>query len=59
MERDDLISIQKVVGELFRWKIDEVCRQLNDRYEQHCFYVRDGGIYIDCSDYSPRDVKVW
>lgn len=44
--------------ELLSEKLDEICLQLNDEYDDVIFYVRDGKLYIDCSDFSQRDVEI-
>lgn len=43
--------------ELKEKALDDICMALNDEYEE-CFYVRDGEIYVDCSDFSQIDVKI-
>lgn len=40
-----------------RKSLDEICFILNTEYEE-CFYVRDNELYVDCSDFSQRDVKI-
>lgn len=39
-------------------KLDEVCATLNNENEDFIFYVKDNTIFLDCSDYSPRDVVI-
>lgn len=39
-------------------KLDEVCATLNNENEDFIFYVKDNTIFLDCSDYSPRDVAI-
>lgn len=39
-------------------KLDEVCATLNNENEDFIFYVKDDTIFLDCSDYSPRDVAI-
>lgn len=43
--------------ELKEQALDHICMQLNDEYEER-FYVRNGEIYVDCSDFSQIDVKI-
>lgn len=45
------------VKELMEQKLIEICGELNSEYDE-VFYVRNGGIYVDCSDFSQIDVKV-
>ena len=39
-------------------KLNEVCAILNNENEDFIFYVKDNTIFLDCSDYSPRDVVI-
>ena len=32
---------------------------LNSENEDFIFYVRDNTIFLDCSDYSPKDVAIF
>lgn len=43
--------------ELKEKALDDICATLNDEYEER-FYVHKGEIYVDCSDFSQRDVKI-
>ena len=45
------------VKELMEQKLIEICGELNSEYDE-VFYVRNGEIYVDSSDFSPIDVKV-
>ena len=45
------------VKELMEQKLIEICGELNSEYDD-VFYVRNGEIYVDCSDFSQIDVKV-
>lgn len=45
--------------EIMRIKLGELCAKLNDEYEDYCFYVKDDSVWLDCSDYSPRDIKIY
>lgn len=40
-------------------KLDEICGVLNSENENLIFYVKDNAIFIDCSDFSPRDVCIF
>lgn len=39
-------------------KLNEVCAILNNENEDFIFYVKDNTIFLDCSDYLPRDVVI-
>ena len=39
-------------------KLDEICGVLNSENENLIFYVKDNAIFIDCSDFSHRDVCI-
>lgn len=39
--------------------LDNVCATLNAENEDFIFYVKDNEIWLDCSDYSPRDVGIF
>lgn len=43
--------------ELQEKSLDDICMALNNEYEER-FYVRNGEIYVDCSDFSRIDVKI-
>lgn len=43
--------------ELREKSLEDICATLNDEYDE-CFYVLNGEIYVDCSDFSQRDVKI-
>ena len=45
------------VKELMEKKLIEICGELNSEYDE-VFYIRNGEIYVDCSDFSQIDVKV-
>lgn len=45
--------------DLMQVKLSEVAGTLNDEHENLVFYVKDNGIWFDCSDYSPRDVCIF
>ena len=45
--------------EIMRIKLGELCAKLNDEYEDYRFYVKDDSVWLDCSDYSPRDIKIY
>lgn len=45
------------VKELMEQKLIEICGELNSEYDE-VFYVRNGEIYVDSSDFSQIDVKV-
>lgn len=47
------------VFDLMVAKLDEVCAILNSENEDFIFYVKDNSIFLDCSDYSPRDVTIF
>lgn len=49
--------IRERVKELMEQKLIEICGELNSEYDE-LFYVRNGEIYVDCSDFSQIDVKV-
>lgn len=40
-----------------RKSLDEICALLNFEFEER-FYIKDNEIYVDCSDFSQRDVKI-
>ena len=40
-------------------KLSEVCAVLNSENEDFIFYIKDNAIWLDCSDYSPRDVGIF
>ena len=43
--------------ELQEKSLEDICATLNDEYNER-FYVLKGEIYVDCSDFSQRDVKI-
>lgn len=51
-------DIKEEAKELMLKKLNAVCAELNDKYEDYRFYVKDNGVWLDCSDYSPRDVLI-
>lgn len=50
---------QKMHKNFPTYTIDEICQALNKQFEDFYFYVQyNTSIVLDCSDYSPRDVKI-
>lgn len=43
--------------ELHEQALVDICATLNDEYEER-FYIQNNKIYVDCSDYSQRDVEI-
>lgn len=43
--------------ELLEQKKDEIVQQLNEEFDE-VIYSRNGKIYVDCSDFSQRDVEI-
>lgn len=58
MNRFAVADIKEKANELAEQKLNQICSELNSEYEDLLFYVKDKAIWIDCSDYSPRDVKI-
>lgn len=59
MKPIDTYSLRDEVKEMLLCHLDEVCAELNNKYEDLRFYVKGNGIFVDCSDYSPRDVEIF
>lgn len=36
----------------------EIAEQLNCDYQDYSFYVLSGHVYVDCSDWGMRDLKI-
>lgn len=49
--------IRERFNELLNEAIDDIATQLNDEFDE-VIYVRNGEIYVDCSDFSQIDVKI-
>ena len=58
MNRPNASEFKDRAFDLMVAKLDEVCATLNNENEDFIFYVKDNTIFLDCSDYSPRDVAI-
>jgi hypothetical protein len=58
MNRPNANEFKDRAFELMVAKLNEVCATLNNENEDFIFYVKDNTIFLDCSDYSPRDVAI-
>lgn len=58
MNRPNANEFKDRAFELMIAKLNEVCATLNNENEDFIFYVKDNTIFLDCSDYSPRDVAI-
>lgn len=58
MNRPNASEFKDRAFELIVAKLNEVCATLNNENEDFIFYVKDNTIFLDCSDYSPRDVAI-
>lgn len=58
MNNVDLNMLKDRAVELMTEQLDGLCAKLNAEFEEHLFYVKGSSIYIDCSDYSPRNLEV-
>lgn len=58
MNRPNASEFKDRAFDLMIAKLDEVCATLNNENEDFIFYVKDNTIFLDCSDYSPRDVAI-
>lgn len=52
-------EIKEEAKDIMLNKLNVLCTELNDKYEDYLFYVRDDCVWLDCSDYSPRDVAIF
>lgn len=59
MNRPNASEFKDRTFDLMVAKLDEVCATLNNENEDFVFYVKDNTIFLDCSDYSPRDVAIF
>lgn len=59
MNRPNASEFKDRVFDLMVAKLNEVCAKLNSENEDFIFYVRDNTIFLDCSDYSPKDVAIF
>ncbi len=59
MNRPNASEFKDRAFDLMVAKLDEVCATLNTENEDFVFYVKDNTIFLDCSDYSPRDVAIF
>lgn len=59
MNRPNASEFKERAFDLMKVKLDEVCAKLNSESEDFIFYVRDNTIFLDCSDYSPKDVVIF
>ena len=59
MNRPNANEFKDRAFDLMVTKLDEVCATLNDENEDFIFYVKDNTLFLDCSDYSPRDVAIF
>lgn len=59
MNRPNASEFKDRAFDLMVAKLDEVCATLNDENDNFIFYVKDNTIFLDCSDYSPRDVAIF
>lgn len=58
MNRPNASEFKERAFDLMVAKLDEVCAILNNENDDFIFYVKDNTIFLDCSDYSPRDVAI-
>nr|DAJ39529.1 MAG TPA: hypothetical protein [Caudoviricetes sp.] len=59
MNRPNASEFKERAFDLMVAKLNDVCATLNDENDNFIFYVKDNTIFLDCSDYSPRDVAVF
>lgn len=59
MNRPNASEFKDRTFDLMVAKLDEVCATLNNENEDFVFYVKDNTIFLDCFDYSPRDVAIF
>ena len=59
MNRPNASEFKDRAFDLMVAKLDEVCATLNNENEDFIFYIKDNTIFLDCSDYSPRDVAIF
>ena len=59
MNRPNASEFKDRAFDLMVAKLNEVCAKLNSEHEDFIFYVKDNTIFLDCSDYSPRDVAIF
>lgn len=59
MNRSNASEFKDRAFDLMVAKLDEVCATLNNENEDFIFYIKDNTIFLDCSDYSPRDVAIF
>lgn len=58
MRKANVSELKDRALDLMVVKLDEICGVLNSENENLIFYVKDNSIFIDCSDFSPRDVCI-
>lgn len=58
MNRYAIADVKERATEIIKLKLDEVCSLLNAEYDDLLFYVEDNAIFVDCSDYSPVNIKI-
>lgn len=59
MDRLNASDFKDRAFDLMVAKLDEVCAILNTENENFVFYIKDNAIFLDCSDFSPRDVCIF
>lgn len=59
MNRPSASEFKDRAFDLMQNKLNDVCATLNAENEDFIFYVKDNAIWLDCSDYSPRDVTIF
>lgn len=59
MNRPNASEFKDRAFDLMVAKLYEVCATLNNENEDFIFYIKDNTIFLDCSDYSPRDVAIF